>query len=101
MIVVKAECRILQDQWQNFEECMNILSPIVREEAGCLRYDILTSVEEPGLFIILEEWETRKHLDEHLATPHMREHMKITSPWSSDPIALTLYEVSDVERQKI
>ena len=94
MIVVAAECRILQEHWQDFEEQMIRLIPLVREEPGCLRYEGLTSVDEPGLFVFFEVWETRRALDEHLATPHMKEHMAITTPWASEPVNLSVYEVS-------
>lgn len=101
MIVVAAECHILQDHWQDFEEQMNNLVPAVKEETGCLRYDVLTSIDEPGLFIILEEWESRKHLDDHLATSHMMEHKQKSRAWEEAPISLSLYEVSNVERLKL
>lgn len=101
MIVIAAECRIRQEFWPDFEEQMIQLSPVVREEAGCLRYDILTGIEEPGLFIILEEWESRKHLDDHLATSHMRDHFVKSAHWQSEPVSLTSYTVSASERQTI
>lgn len=101
MIVVAAERRILENYRQNFEKQMNLLTPIVRKEVGCLRYDTLSSVQEPGLFIILEEWESKKHLDDHLASPHMKEHKAITAPWSEEPLFLSLYVIDTVERIKM
>lgn len=98
MLVVAAECRILPDHWQDFEEQMERLTPQVRAEPGCHRYDTLTSTEEPGLFVILEEWESNDHLHSHLATPHMREHQEISSTWSSEPVKLSIYQVSTVEK---
>ena len=98
MIVVAAERRIREDYRQDFLTQMNKLTPIVIKEPGCLRYEILVSVAEPGLFIILEEWETKTHLDDHLASPHMTEHKAITAPWSTDPLFISLYEVKSVER---
>lgn len=101
MIVVVAECRILQEFWQEFEEQINLLSPVVREEVGCIRYDTLTSIEEPGLFIIFEEWESRKYLDDHLDTIHMKDHFSKSAPWLAEPVFLSSYEVSAVERIKL
>jgi quinol monooxygenase YgiN len=101
MIVVAAECRMNVNHRKDFEIQMNRLSPLVRNEPGCLRYDTLQSVSDPGLFIIFEEWESQKHLDDHLARAHMKEHMAITSPWQSEPVSLSLYEVSFVDRIKI
>jgi len=101
MLVVVAECRVLPDNWQDFEEEMTRITELVRAEPGCLRYDTTTSTEEPGLFIILEEWESKSHLDEHLATEHMKKHSEITAEWSTGPVHLSLYEVETVERVEL
>ncbi|GGD03621.1 putative quinol monooxygenase [Aureimonas glaciei] len=42
-----------------------------RQEAGCLRYDLLASVLEPETLVFVEQWETREALDAHFATPHL------------------------------
>lgn len=42
-----------------------------RKEAGCLNYDLHVSAEAPGVFLFHENWESKKHLDEHLARPHL------------------------------
>ncbi len=84
MIVVAAERRIIENKRQDFLKQMSKLTPIVRKETGCLRYETLSNVEEPGLYIIPEEWESKKHLDDHLASPHMTEHKAITAPWSQN-----------------
>lgn len=101
MIVVAAECRIQEDHMKDFENQMKQLSPLVRDEPGCDRYDTLISVMEPGLFIILEEWESKNHLDDHLERIHMKDHMALTTTWLSEPISLSLYEVSGVDRIKL
>ncbi len=98
MIVVVAECQVIEDHWQDFEEQMLGLTQIVRSESGCLRYDIMTSSEEPGLFIILEEWESQDHLDAHLTTTHMQEHFDQVTPWHAKPVQLTMYTVHSCEK---
>jgi quinol monooxygenase YgiN len=98
MIVVVAECHVIEDHWQDFEEKMLALTQVVRSESGCLRYDIMTSSEEPGLFIILEEWESQDHLDAHLNTTHMQEHYDQVSHWYAKPVQLTIYTVDSCEK---
>lgn len=98
MLVVVAECRILPEFWQDFEEEMMGLIKTVRSEAGCTRYDILTSVEEPGLFIILEEWVDESALQAHLQTTHMAQHMQRSQAWQQEPIRLSKYMVSESEK---
>ncbi len=101
MIVVAAERKINEKNRQDFLHQMSRLTPIVRKEVGCHRYETLESVEEPGLYIILEEWESRQHLDFHIASPHMKEHKAITAPWSTEPLFISIYEVNLVERTRI
>jgi len=33
-----------------------ILATMSRADAGCLRYDVLEELEEPGRFVLFEEW---------------------------------------------
>jgi len=101
MLVVAAECRILPDHWQEFEEEMARITNLVRAEPGCTRYDTSTSTEEPGLFLILEEWENRDHLDAHLETIHMKKHKSLTADWTAEPIRLSLYETLSVQRLEL
>lgn len=98
MLIVVAECRILPEFWQDFEEEMMGLVTAVRSEAGCNRYEILTSVEEPGLFIILEEWVDESALQAHLQTIHMVEHIQRSQAWQQQPVRLSKYLVSESEK---
>ena len=43
-----------------------------RNERGCRRYDLYASNNQ-GKFIVLETWESRQALDEHMQTPHFKE----------------------------
>lgn len=47
------------------------LAPLVRAEAGCIRYDLLAVAGEPERFVIDEEWESRADLAAHSAAEHM------------------------------
>ena len=42
-----------------------------RAEDGCHVYCFAFDLVEPGLMRIYEEWESRAHLDAHIATAHM------------------------------
>lgn len=93
-----AECRIVPEFWQEFEDEMMGLITAVRAEAGCNRYDIFTSVEEPGLFIILEEWVDENALQAHLQTTHMVEHFQRSQAWQQQPVRISKYLVSESEQ---
>lgn len=101
MLVVIAECRILPDHWQEFEEEMEKITELVKSESGCLRYDTTTSIEEPGLFYIIEEWESKEHFNAHLKTPHMVNHKNVAATWAAKPVRLSLYEVLTIQHIEI
>ncbi|MDG1581720.1 putative quinol monooxygenase [Pseudomonas sp. GOM6] len=44
-----------------------------RAEQGCIAYHMLRDAQDPNLFIFYEVWQSREHLAQHSALPHMRE----------------------------
>ena len=42
-------------------------------EAGCLRYELNHSHEQPGLFVFCESWESRPLWEAHMNSPHLVE----------------------------
>jgi len=42
-------------------------------EPGCRAYSYAEDVAEPGLFRVMEQWDSREALSAHFDTPHMRE----------------------------
>lgn len=40
-------------------------------ELGCRAYSYAEDVAEPGLFRVMEQWDSREALSAHFATPHM------------------------------
>lgn len=94
MLLVLARCRILPDHCQDFANQVEQITPLVRAEPGCSRYELYANVFEKGLFIFCEEWEGQEHLDNHIATPHMQDHFAKCTGWLASPTELTMYEVS-------
>ena len=50
-------------------------------EAGCRAYSYAEDVAEPGLFRVIELWDSREALSAHFQTPHMKQ-------WSEQRAAL-------------
>jgi len=42
-----------------------------RKEPGCISYTFSADLEDPGCFMIFEEWESQEALEAHFASPHM------------------------------
>ena len=62
MILFDARCAILPERNQDFMHEFKKISPNVRREAGCTRYELFTDISVPDHFHVLEEWESEKHL---------------------------------------
>jgi quinol monooxygenase YgiN len=95
MVLVAARCRVHPEHCEDFALQVERIIPLVRAEPGCTRYELHADVFEVGLFVFSEEWASRKHLDDHIATPHMQAHFAKCAEWMAAPTELTLYEVSE------
>ena len=94
MLLVAARCRVHPAYSQDFIHQVERIIPLVRAEPGCTRYELHADVFDAGLFVFCEEWETQKHLNDHITTPHMQAHFSKSAEWMAAPTDLTLYEVS-------
>ncbi|MDD1690727.1 MAG: antibiotic biosynthesis monooxygenase [Methanoregula sp.] len=93
MILVDAQCSIVPERLGDFiREAWKIM-PVVRKESGCSRYELLSDVSVPGLYHFIEEWESRQHLDDHIAQPHMKEYFAKTTPWHAAPTTMKIYTI--------
>jgi quinol monooxygenase YgiN len=93
MLLVDAECSIVPERHDDFVREVRKIVPLVRTEAGCLRYDLFSDASVPGIFHFIEEWESKKHLDDHIAQPHMQEYFATTGAWQVSPTRLKMYEI--------
>ena len=93
MILVDACCAIEPEHRGDFIGEVQKIIPTVRTESGCIRYELVADVHVPGIFHFIEEWESQKHLDEHITRPHMQAYFAKTAPGHSAPTALKIYDV--------
>jgi quinol monooxygenase YgiN len=93
MILVDASCTIVPARHGDFISEVQKIILVVRKESGCIRYELVADVHVPGVFHFIEEWESQKHLDEHIARPHMQAYFAKTAPWHSAPTKLKIYEI--------
>jgi quinol monooxygenase YgiN len=93
MIVVDARVTLVPERHREFIREVQKIMPVVRLEAGCSRYELVSDVSSPAVMHFLEEWESQRHLDDHLARPPMQEFFKKTTPWHAAPTELKIYDV--------
>ena len=73
MIRVVAKFLFQPDRADEATEIARELIDLTRKEAGCVQYNLVQSVENKDLLVVLEEWETQAHLDNHSASKHFGE----------------------------
>jgi quinol monooxygenase YgiN len=83
----------LPERCEDFIREVKGIVPVVRREAGCSRYELLSDNSTPGVYHFIETWESQKHLDDHIAQPHMQKYFATTGSWHTSPVLLTIYEI--------
>jgi quinol monooxygenase YgiN len=53
------------------EEVLSGLVAPTHHEAGCVRYALHRSVDDPALFVFVEKWTSAEALQKHLGAPHV------------------------------
>ena len=72
---VVARVVALPDQVEALKELLISLVEPTRQEPGCLYYELLQNQQDPTDFTFIEEWESQKHLNAHLASEHLKNAM--------------------------
>jgi quinol monooxygenase YgiN len=93
MILVDARITLVTERQREFIRELQKIIPMVCSEAGCTRYELVADVSSPEVMHFLEEWESQRHLDSHLAQPHMQAFFAKTAPWHAAPTKLKIYEI--------
>jgi len=59
---------------------MHVLVAEVRQEPGCLRYDLVQSQDDPCVLIFIEEWASRAAWEDHMQAEALQRHGARTRP---------------------
>ncbi len=66
MIFVRITMNVLPEkQLEVMQTLLSMIEP-TGKEAGCLSYTVYCDIEDKAIFNLLEEWDTRENLDDHL-----------------------------------
>jgi quinol monooxygenase YgiN len=66
------------------ETIRGMLEP-ARVERGCLSYHLYEDVEDRNAFVMVEEWKTRKDLENHIRSDSQRRLLSLTDLLSRQP----------------
>ena len=72
MVIVYCENRIAPDKQEEYLEKVRATGVVEKsnQETGNISYELVCSAVEPGKMLIVERWESRKHMPGHLRSAH-------------------------------
>jgi len=73
------------DQAQQQIDLYEKIRPLVLEEEGCLQYELSRVAGSDVKFVLIECWESQRHLDLHEKTTHMIEADAISPSFRASP----------------
>ena len=89
-IIVKApkdKAAQIENTWR--KEC----GPLMLDRPGCVSEELLRCIEEPGEYISVSEWESRKAIEDYLASPEHEEIKRHTRGITGVAVTVKTYEV--------
>jgi quinol monooxygenase YgiN len=63
---------VLSEKRIELSQTISSLSGSIRKEKGCRRCDFCQSIEDENRFFLLEEWDAKENLKNHLKSAHFR-----------------------------
>jgi len=66
MIIIRISVQVLAEKQKEVMQTLLSLKVPMENEAGCLSYTLLSDITDKNTLYILEEWQTRQKLDNHL-----------------------------------
>ncbi len=70
MIKVVAKNKINVEKLETVLSLYEELVNATRMEEGCIKYELYQDVEDPSVLTMIEEWEDKASLDQHMKTEH-------------------------------
>lgn len=70
--------------------------PVVRQEKGCLRYDLHTPKDGGCRFMLYEIWENKACFEAHGSAPHMAIYREAVKALLEKPADITVWSADDV-----
>lgn len=74
------------------ETILALVAP-TRAEAGCINYDLHRSPDDPSVFMLYENWVSKKDLDEHLAMPYLQDLLAKADDLFTEPVGIALWQM--------
>src|SRR5688572_5179635 len=98
MIAVLGGFRFPLEAIEQARPLMRAVIEATLAEPGCRLYSYAEDVAEPGLFRVMELWDSRDELVAHLKTPHMKAWVEQRAALGFFDRDISLYELGAAEK---
>ncbi len=91
-VIVVATLRALPGKESEVEALLRSVIAPTHAENGCITYALHRDQKDPTRFAYIERWESRAHLDAHLASAHLAEFRAKMVDISAGPAEILLLD---------
>lgn len=92
MIKVVAKNFIKKDKIEEVLEHIKELVAITVKEEGCIKYEIYQDENDKSILTMIEEWESKEALNNHMASEHFKRIVPIIGRFSEKAGEINLYK---------
>lgn len=91
MIKVVAKNFVREDKLPETLKLYEELVEASRQEAGCISYDLFQDEQDATILTMLETWESKEDLENHMKTEHFTRIVPQLRGWRTQPSEMNLY----------
>ncbi len=93
MIKVVAKNIIKEEKVSEFIAlAKKLVQETVQNDAGCIHYELYQDMSNPQVLTIIEEWENKEALNQHMAAKHFKEATSQFKDFMEKPGEINLYQ---------
>lgn len=97
MIIVNVKIRPKASCKQDFIKAFNNVAQLVRQEDGCLEYELHQKTASDSELFLFERWESNDALNKHLRAKHMTEYITKVKDLLEVKNELNIYKAESIK----
>lgn len=94
---VTAQAQALPGKTEELRQCLRAAVAPVRQEPGCLRYDLHQHTEAADTFLFYEIWQDAAALQVHSQASNLTNLVQQITPLLAKPLAVDVWQAEDVQ----
>lgn len=93
MIMLRITMNVIPSKQKEVAQTLLSMTGSIRTEKGCMSYDVFYDMQDKNINSLIEEWETREDLNQHLTTKNFKVLLGIES-LLNEPSKIQIHTVS-------